>query len=122
MSTAELSGSDGSGVEHVAHVDLRLEVVVIPVSDVDRAKAFYGGLGWRLDADFQSTPLKRHSRPSRTWRARFGGRRPRTASTRSAPGGQMRTGPSGMPRTWQRSRRAKRCRHEQRLRATKPDA
>ena len=31
--------------------DLRLEVVVIPVSDIDRAKDFYGGLGWRLDAD-----------------------------------------------------------------------
>jgi catechol 2,3-dioxygenase-like lactoylglutathione lyase family enzyme len=30
----------------------KLEVVVIPVSDVDRAKAFYGSLGWRLDADF----------------------------------------------------------------------
>src|SRR5438128_11969183 len=33
-------------------VDLRLEAVVIPVSDVDRAKRFYGDLGWRLDADF----------------------------------------------------------------------
>jgi catechol 2,3-dioxygenase-like lactoylglutathione lyase family enzyme len=33
-------------------VDLKLEVVVIPVSDVDRAKQFYAGLGWRLDADF----------------------------------------------------------------------
>jgi catechol 2,3-dioxygenase-like lactoylglutathione lyase family enzyme len=33
-------------------VDMRLEIVVIPVSDVDRAKHFYGGLGWRLDADF----------------------------------------------------------------------
>ena len=32
--------------------DLKLEAVVIPVSDVDRAKAFYGKLGWRLDADF----------------------------------------------------------------------
>ena len=32
--------------------DLRLEAVVIPVSDVDRAKEFYGNLGWRLDADF----------------------------------------------------------------------
>jgi predicted enzyme related to lactoylglutathione lyase len=31
---------------------MKLEVVVIPVSDVDRAKAFYGRLGWRLDADF----------------------------------------------------------------------
>src|SRR6516164_753733 len=34
--------------------DMKLEVVVIPVSDVDRAKRFYGGLGWRLDADFAS--------------------------------------------------------------------
>src|ERR1700750_1975298 len=33
-------------------VDLKLEAVVVPVSDVDRAKSFYGGLGWRLDADF----------------------------------------------------------------------
>jgi catechol 2,3-dioxygenase-like lactoylglutathione lyase family enzyme len=33
-------------------VDTKLEVVVIPVSDVDRAKRFYGSLGWRLDADF----------------------------------------------------------------------
>ena len=33
-------------------IDLKLEIVVIPVSDVDRAKAFYAGLGWRLDADF----------------------------------------------------------------------
>src|SRR5687767_10179072 len=35
-----------------ATVDLKLEVVVIPVSDVDRAKRFYESLGWRLDADF----------------------------------------------------------------------
>jgi catechol 2,3-dioxygenase-like lactoylglutathione lyase family enzyme len=35
-----------------ASVDLKLEVVVIPVSDVDGAKKFYGNLGWRLDADF----------------------------------------------------------------------
>jgi catechol 2,3-dioxygenase-like lactoylglutathione lyase family enzyme len=35
-----------------ATTDLKLEVVVIPVSNVDRAKAFYKGLGWRLDADF----------------------------------------------------------------------
>jgi catechol 2,3-dioxygenase-like lactoylglutathione lyase family enzyme len=32
-------------------VDMKLEVVIIPVSDVERAKHFYGGLGWRLDAD-----------------------------------------------------------------------
>ena len=33
-------------------MDMRLEIVVLPVSDVDRAKEFYLGLGWRLDADF----------------------------------------------------------------------
>ena len=33
-------------------VDMKFEFVVIPVADVDRAKRFYGGLGWRLDADF----------------------------------------------------------------------
>jgi catechol 2,3-dioxygenase-like lactoylglutathione lyase family enzyme len=33
-------------------IDMKLEVVVIPVSDVDRAKQFYSSLGWRLDADF----------------------------------------------------------------------
>ena len=36
----------------VAKVDLKLEVVVIPVADADRAKKFYASLGWRLDADF----------------------------------------------------------------------
>ena len=36
----------------VARVDMKLEIVVIPVSDVDRAKEFYVRLGWRLDADF----------------------------------------------------------------------
>jgi catechol 2,3-dioxygenase-like lactoylglutathione lyase family enzyme len=34
--------------------DMRLEVIVIPVADVDRAKQFYGSLAWRLDADFAS--------------------------------------------------------------------
>lgn len=33
-------------------MDMKLEVIVVPVSDVERAKQFYGGLGWRLDADF----------------------------------------------------------------------
>lgn len=36
----------------VGQVDLKLEVITIPVSDVDRAKTFYANLGWRLDADF----------------------------------------------------------------------
>ena len=41
-------------VAKVEPVDLKLEVVVLGVSDVDRAKAFYENLGWRLDADFAS--------------------------------------------------------------------
>ncbi|MCA1404007.1 glyoxalase [Ensifer sp. IC3342] len=41
-----------TSTERAPTVDLKLEVVVIPVSDVDRAKSFYGSLGWRLDADF----------------------------------------------------------------------
>ncbi len=36
----------------MSKIEMKLEVVVIPVSDVDRAKRFYEGLGWRLDADF----------------------------------------------------------------------
>lgn len=43
----------------VRGVDLKLEIVVIPVSDVDRAKAFYARLGWRLDADFASGDIWR---------------------------------------------------------------
>src|SRR2546423_14848067 len=49
MSTTDVRG----GEANVKNVDLKLEAVVIPVSDVDRAKEFYGDrLGWRLDADF----------------------------------------------------------------------
>jgi catechol 2,3-dioxygenase-like lactoylglutathione lyase family enzyme len=53
MSTTEARGNDATAAG-VATVDMNLEVVVIPVSDVDRAKQFYESLGWRLDADFGS--------------------------------------------------------------------
>jgi catechol 2,3-dioxygenase-like lactoylglutathione lyase family enzyme len=46
-------GSNAATSSASAKVDLKLEVVVIPVSDVDRAKKFYEKLGWRLDADFR---------------------------------------------------------------------
>jgi len=46
--THEIPSNDASGAI-VAGVDMKLEVVVIPVSDVDRAKEFYKKLGWRLD-------------------------------------------------------------------------
>jgi catechol 2,3-dioxygenase-like lactoylglutathione lyase family enzyme len=49
MSTSEAS-RNGTASDKI--LDLKLEVVVIPVSDVDRAKEFYEQLGWRLDADF----------------------------------------------------------------------
>jgi catechol 2,3-dioxygenase-like lactoylglutathione lyase family enzyme len=50
MSTVQTSGADATDTP--ATVDMKLEVVVVPVADVDRAKRFYESLGWRLDADF----------------------------------------------------------------------
>jgi catechol 2,3-dioxygenase-like lactoylglutathione lyase family enzyme len=47
-----MSSEPATKVPTVERVDTNLEVVLIPVSDVDRAKRFYEGLGWRLDADF----------------------------------------------------------------------
>ena len=51
MSTHEVLSDDAPGGASLASIDMKLEVVVIPVSDVDRAKEFYSRLGWRLDAD-----------------------------------------------------------------------
>ncbi|HTI32231.1 MAG TPA: VOC family protein [Miltoncostaea sp.] len=85
MSSAQPTGAQASGAPEGARADLKLEVVVIPVADVDRAKAFYGErLGWRLDADFpfdngfrvvQLTP------PGSGCSVQFG-----TAMTAAAPG------------------------------------
>ena len=52
MGSKPVRSIDATRDAGVARVDMKLEVVVIPVSDVDRAKEFYGRLGWRLDADF----------------------------------------------------------------------
>jgi catechol 2,3-dioxygenase-like lactoylglutathione lyase family enzyme len=47
-----MSSTDSSTeVPEVGTIDMKLEVITLPVSDVDRAKSFYQGLGWRLDAD-----------------------------------------------------------------------
>src|SRR5262245_30613662 len=51
MSSTQVA-TEGTTLPRASTVDLKLEVVAIPVSDVDRAKAFYEGLGWTLDADF----------------------------------------------------------------------
>ena len=52
MSTTELIMEPTLETAEARPVDTKLEVVVIPVSDVARAKAFYEKLGWRLDAEF----------------------------------------------------------------------
>jgi catechol 2,3-dioxygenase-like lactoylglutathione lyase family enzyme len=52
MSTVRETSAPATGTPRTRTTDLKLEVVVIPVSDVDRAKDFYATLGWRLDADF----------------------------------------------------------------------
>jgi catechol 2,3-dioxygenase-like lactoylglutathione lyase family enzyme len=52
MSSTEVSSEHTTQIPTTPVVDLKFEVVVIPVSDVDRSKRFYQGLGWRLDADF----------------------------------------------------------------------
>ena len=58
MSSAPMSHDYAAKIPSAATVDTKLEVVVIPVSDVDRAKRFYGSLGWRLDADFVNGDLR----------------------------------------------------------------
>jgi len=50
----DVPSKDATRDTSVARVATKLEVIVIPVSDVDRAKEFYGRLGWRLDADYDS--------------------------------------------------------------------
>jgi catechol 2,3-dioxygenase-like lactoylglutathione lyase family enzyme len=54
MSTQAVPANETNNVASAARADLKLELVVIPISDVDRAKEFYEKLGWRLDADFDS--------------------------------------------------------------------
>ena len=52
--TMEIRSDNPAGAASAAKVDMKFELVVIPVSDVDRAKEFYAKLGWRLDADYAS--------------------------------------------------------------------
>src|SRR5881398_2054607 len=59
MSSTPLSTDAATRPPRVPAVPMRYEVTVLPVADVDRAKAFYAGLGWRLDADF---PIDEHYR------------------------------------------------------------
>src|SRR6478736_78228 len=51
MSSADTSSDSAAGTPPLHPGEMKLEVVVVPVSDVDRARAFYEKLGWRQDAD-----------------------------------------------------------------------
>ena len=54
MSSSQTGSKKATQTPSAATGDLKLEVISIPVSDVDRAKAFYAGLGWSVDADFMA--------------------------------------------------------------------
>src|SRR6188472_4796936 len=54
MSITEVRSDNATDRAVAAKVDMKFEIVVIPVSDIDRAKEFYGRLGWRLDADYDN--------------------------------------------------------------------
>jgi predicted enzyme related to lactoylglutathione lyase len=84
MSSTQVTGQDASAVAGVRNLDMKLEVVVIPVWDVDRAKEFYGNLGWRLDADIaagESFRIVQLTPPGSACSVQFG-----TNVTSAAPG------------------------------------
>ena len=54
MSSTATSSEQRNNSQTAPTADLKLEVIALPVSDVDRAKRFYGNMGWRLDADFSA--------------------------------------------------------------------
>jgi predicted enzyme related to lactoylglutathione lyase len=56
MSTPDVSSETATASAPPKPGEVRIEVVTLPVSDVDRTKAFYEGLGWRLDIDFEPRP------------------------------------------------------------------
>jgi len=64
MSTIDVRRDDASGIARLQNIDMKLEVAVIPVSDVDRAKAFYQSLGWRLDV---TPPIVVQLTPHGSW-------------------------------------------------------
>ena len=59
MSSTDASSESAQGAPTVKPGEVWLEVVTLPVADVDRAKEFYEGLGWRLDIDFEPAPGRR---------------------------------------------------------------
>lgn len=72
MSSTDASIATSTEVSEVGTVDMKLEVVTLPASDVDRAKGFYESLGWRFDIDLVVATTSGRANPS-TRTQRFGG-------------------------------------------------
>ena len=81
MNTTAVSSKDATSNVRVAKVDMKLEVVTIPVSDVDRATEFYVGLGWRQDVTPPGSGVVQMTPPGSGCSVQFG-----TNRTSAAPG------------------------------------
>jgi catechol 2,3-dioxygenase-like lactoylglutathione lyase family enzyme len=83
MSTTEDRSAHASGMPGTGSVDMKLEVLIVPVSDADRAKEFYTRLGWRLDADLAGEEFRliQFTPPGSACSIQFG-----TNLTSAAPG------------------------------------
>jgi catechol 2,3-dioxygenase-like lactoylglutathione lyase family enzyme len=84
MSSTQVHGENAKSIAPGRTVDMKLEVVVIPVSNVERAKRFYTDLGWRLDADFavgDEFRVVQFTPPGSACSVHFG-----TGATSAAPG------------------------------------
>jgi catechol 2,3-dioxygenase-like lactoylglutathione lyase family enzyme len=81
MNTTQVSTSDASESASVKSVDMKLEVLTIPVSDVDRATEFYVGLGWRQDVTPPGSGIVQLTPPGSGCSVQFG-----TNRTSAPPG------------------------------------
>lgn len=81
MSTTAIRSNDATADARVGKVDMKLEVVTIPVSDVDRATKFYGRLGWRQDVTPPGSGVVQFTPPGSACSVQFG-----TNRTSAAPG------------------------------------
>jgi catechol 2,3-dioxygenase-like lactoylglutathione lyase family enzyme len=86
MSTTETHSNDASPMARVASVDMKLEVIVIPVSDIDRSTEFYKRLGWRQDVTPPGSGVVQLTPPGSWCSVQFG-----TNLTSAAPGSAQRT-------------------------------
>jgi catechol 2,3-dioxygenase-like lactoylglutathione lyase family enzyme len=81
MSVSQVESNERAGVAGVENVDMKLEVVTIPVSDVDRATGFYNRLGWRQDVTPPGSGVTQFTPPGSWCSVQFGPNR-----TSAAPG------------------------------------